>query len=44
MLPTPPADLPDQDTIEDFPPPEPPHRKPLTAAALATIIPVECSA
>ena len=38
MLPTPPADLPDQDTIEDVPPPEPPHRKPLTAAALATML------
>ncbi|MTV38892.1 multidrug effflux MFS transporter [Duganella radicis] len=38
MLPTPPAGLPDQDTIEDVPPPEPPHRKPLTAAALATML------
>jgi len=38
MLPTPPADLPDQDTIEDVPPPEPPHRKPLTAAALAVML------
>lgn len=38
MLPTPPADLPDQDIDHDVPPPEPPHRKPLTAAALAVML------
>nr|WP_315250972.1 multidrug effflux MFS transporter [uncultured Duganella sp.] len=38
MLPTPPADLPDQDIEHDVPPPEPPHRKPLTAAALAVML------
>lgn len=38
MLPTPPANLPDQDIDHDVPPPEPPHRKPLTAAALAVML------
>jgi len=38
MLPTPPADLPDQDIDHDVPPPEPPHRKPLTATALAVML------
>lgn len=38
MLPTPPAGLPDQDLEHDVPPPEPPHRKPLTAAALAVML------
>src|SRR5437868_5303528 len=38
MLPTPPANLPDQDTLADVPPPEPHHRKPLGAAALATML------
>lgn len=37
MFPTPSDDAP-QDTIADYPPPEPPHRKPLTAAALATML------
>jgi DHA1 family bicyclomycin/chloramphenicol resistance-like MFS transporter len=38
MLPTPPANLPDQDIEHDVPPPEPPHRKPLTAPALAVML------
>jgi DHA1 family bicyclomycin/chloramphenicol resistance-like MFS transporter len=38
MLPTPPGDLPDQDTLDDIPPPEPAHRRPLTAAALAVML------
>jgi DHA1 family bicyclomycin/chloramphenicol resistance-like MFS transporter len=38
MLPTPPADLPDQDIDHDVPPPEPSHRKPLTATALAVML------
>lgn len=38
MLPTPPADLPDQDVEHDVPPPEPSHRKPLSAAALAVLL------
>jgi DHA1 family bicyclomycin/chloramphenicol resistance-like MFS transporter len=38
MLPTPPADLPDQDLDHEVPPPEPSHRKPLSAAALAVML------
>jgi len=38
MLPTPPANLPDRNEADDIPAPEPAHRKPLSAAALATIL------
>jgi DHA1 family bicyclomycin/chloramphenicol resistance-like MFS transporter len=38
MLPTPPANLPDRDIDDEVPPPEPPHRKPLGPAALATML------
>lgn len=38
MLPTPPANLPDQDIDDQVPPPPPPHRRPLGPAALATML------